>query len=363
MNVVAFQMTYPGGADDGLVLSADTAREGGEGLGQGPEEDADARRSRVAFRGAGLVIIAALGLVANFALPWLAFPEGLPDGSTVRFRADLREAGAVSYEQSLLTWPVAALGLIGVTGLALTSGAFWMRGRNALAAGLGPTAWVLAYAGFLLALTGTRWLGFYGARLADDEATSVHLHVVPYLNLCLGLLAAAVGIRILVRCLESSAAAAGPAASGAVAALSLVALPLVPFGRAMISDSTFYLDEFTIAVIGSTPQEGHRAAQALAAARWALWCTFYAGALGSISTTLGRGRRVAPRWRWLQHATRVNIIFVGAGAFLTIQFYSLVALLHPGTELLPNVFLPLGFLSLGSMWIAEVRGRLASDGG
>lgn len=192
-----------------------------------------------------LLVLAVLGLVLNLVLPWLAITaQGDGEGQTL----DRGEAKALfggddgpGYFKSLLWWPLLAFGFLMGIGLGLfviDLVPMWLGVKRSLQAGLGVLG---AYFGFLVALTGFRWLGFYINTIWDSGPTPLHLHVVPYLNLVIGLVA--LGGCAFVALAGLSFIRAGPDRGRlgaparrtigftiAVVAVSLMLFPMLPFG-------------------------------------------------------------------------------------------------------------------------------------
>lgn len=304
-----------------------------------------------------VVSVAAFTLASNFNLPWLAFTVPQPDGESVAMRSDLRDADAVPYEQRLLTWPPAAATGMAAIGVAVVIGSYLPRlggpqSRFAL-------AWATGFVGFILALTGTRWLGFYIARLVDTGPTLVHLHAAPYVNLGVGtvLVAAAVAVIVRLGARDPDTWTTGkwPAASVAVAALGLLTLPLLPFAfTPVFGDVVFATDALTLATIGhERPDDGLGPPSAIGWARLTLWGCLYASMLSALAIRFRR-----PSWPpWadrLRHSIHLNAAFAVSGGIFTVWFYRTLPDIFPETRLGYNYVLPLALLCLMVLWIRQL---------
>lgn len=260
-------------------------------------------------------------------------------------RDDLRDPDAVDYEQRLLVWPVIGYAVaMAIGGLAAATAGIAGRVGRVVARLEAPALGVLAYAGLLVALTGTRWLGFYWARLADEQPPLVHLDVVPYLNLATGLAFVATAWLLSRHTRGWPVRDLLPAAA---AALSLLLLPLVPLGQVHFPGGAFRLDALTLAILGEH-DAGFGAPESLGLARWMLWACLYASAVAA-ATTYAAGSLPEPV-PWLRRAGVANIVFVVVGAGATMAFYVRLPDLRPGTSVGANPVLPLAWLVLGALW-------------
>ena len=184
----------------------------------------------------------------------------------------------------------------------------------------------LAAGGLLVALTGTRWLGFYLARLADSGPPFFHLHVVPYVHVVFGvalLLIGWRGLRSLSLPSRFGAAAVWRFAGRNVALASgcaLLLLPLFPFAVVVGHDaSRFHVDELTLAGLEAAPDAPHT--QAAGELRWArgmVWTTLIVAVAVWTAGVLGS------RWLerdWIKPGFLALAPFMGLASAFTVAFY------------------------------------------
>lgn len=317
-----------------------------------------------ALLGLGLLALAAFGVAVDLRLPWLMIDPGEDIPKTFRHWDDLRDPDAVAYEQRLLVWPLVAYGAATLVGAGMVL-------RSYRPAGGGrwfepAAAWATGYVGFVLALTGTRWLGFYFARLSETGPTIVHLHAAPYVNLGTGMIligAATAWIATDLRRWQGRPRTAlWSSVSAGVAALGLLTLPLIPFAETrFFGGFVFPVDEFTIAVAGHTnPDDGFGAPEALGWARLMLWGCLYASLVSALTIRLP-----TTAWpsmlQWLEEAVFLNVAFVAAGGFFIVRFYQTLPDLFPNTELAYNYVLPVGFGAVGALWFFYLWAAIRAD--
>lgn len=320
-----------------------------QGQPQGP------RRGWALAIGGALAAVAVTAILLNFMLPWLALSFPGPDGSKVAMRDDLRDPDAVPYEQALLTWPLTAYATIAALGVLLVASAFLPPelARRALALHV-PGLWLLALAGFLLALTGTRWLGFFWTHLAQPGPAFSRLHAVPYVNLGNGVVLLAGAVALLLRRADSGLSTRGPdrwaAWSAAAAGAGLLLAPLLPYAKARSSGYTFLLDEFALAALAA---QGSRwdlqAPQALAWARGMAWAALAASLLTLLALHAARYRTLPKALRWTVSLQSSIILLVAAGAFFVTLFYSRLSQLRGDPSAAFNPFLPAALVVLGAL--------------
>ncbi len=267
--------------------------------------------------GGAVVLLAVLGLILNLTLPWVVESgfAGFEGGQEVEtkdrgdIKDDYEQAGSagfdLDYEHRLLDWPLAAFIVSMVAGLVLVAIDFipglWRGAHRAVQSLLLLT---LGFFGFLLALTGTRWLGQYFSHLFSDSQQTFHLHAVPYLNFVLGaviLVGAGVLLARPLRDLMSARKQEGLFGTSAVqfsgiavimAVAALLLMPLLPLGAEEEVSAgetvTQYIGEDVMALYGELADAfgddfdtGGRGdvASALGTMRAMIWIVLY-GALG-----------------------------------------------------------------------------------
>ena len=296
------------------------------------------------MRGAILAFLGAAVVAVNRLLPVLWIP-GEPGRSASR--DDLAQAGAVAYERHLLDWPVAAgaaLAVLGLATLVLALRPDWAGGRRDAVQRLLAAGCVAA--GFVLALTAARWLGFYGARLLDDAAPLAHLHVVPYANLAIGAAALALCLRTLWPWLGSQAGVPGAVRAGALAlaafGATLLLAPLLPAAVTTIQGSRFHYDEVTLHTVFGD-DSGIRAVAA-----WG-WTRVSLGAgMAAAAACLAWGFARLPHAKW---ATLLPLVPLACATAFAVRFYLGVGSLPQDATAWPN---PLP-LALAALWVVQGR--------
>lgn len=312
--------------------------------------------------GSAATLLAAGTAVVNLTLPILTFTA--PGGPVHSDWSDLRDPGGLAYEQRLLVLPLVACAGAAVGALFL---AWSVRGggRNLLLVAL--PIWSLALAGLLLALTGTRWLGFVLARGVEAGPPLVRAHVVPYVDLAVGLLFLAAAAWGLTRLRGGLGPGRWTAASVAAAGLGLLLLPTLPFAYWEFGGGVrVALDEFTLAAVGAQGSPGRLAApQALEWVRVALWAALGTAVASAVASQTGPLRSPSPRSRWLHWLLHSDLLFLLAAAVLAGRFYERLPHLRPNVSLGPNPFLPVVLAAMGLLWWIRfrrwVRGR-ATEG-
>lgn len=296
-----------------------------------------------------ILAIALTALILNHTLPWLSFAVPLPDGSFEATRDDLRNPDAVAYEQRLLTWPLVGYGIAAGAAAALVATTYIGGRPRSLATVQAGLSWLLAYAGFLVALTGTRWLGFHWARLQEGPPTLVRLDAVPYLNLGAGFAILGVAAWLVIKHSDVRGAWMWSPIAASTAVLGLLVLPLIPFG---VVGGSFRLDGLTLALLGKTQTGRLEAPEALAMARWMVWGALYASVAGALAHDLDRQGFLPTRFRWLQHAALANAVFVVAGLAFLWRFYERLPHLRDNMTIGNNPFLPLTYAGLAAVvWL------------
>lgn len=321
-----------------------------------------------ALASCALLLVATCALVVwiNFRLAWLRYAIPQPGTTGRGYYSNLRNPHAVDYEQALLVLPWAATAVI--SALALLIIVRCIGGERFDAAERRfrlLVLWLLGTAGFTIALTGTRWLGFYLARRADTGAPLVHLHVVPYVNLAFGILILALATGAVVHDLRATVWPSrvhrwAPLAA-ATSAFALLTLPLIPFARVPYpGDYHFHIDEFTLAVMGAREDGwGLTASRTLALMRILMWVAFAASSAAAIAGH-ARVTGVLPRsYDWVHRVMIANGAIAAVGAILTARFIERLLALREGTTLGWNPVLPLTFLTLGALTVLYARAARA----
>lgn len=343
--------------------------------------------TRVGVFAAAVVALAIVALVLNFTLPWITFgleytgdmPGAGFGGEDEAPRGYDREemlGRASDYDERLIEWPVVSCTVLIVAGLVLL-GADLMpglrRGVHRVSHGLLLSAF--AFFGFLLALTGTRWLGQYFAYLMGDstfsfpdggEMTVVYaLNAVPYVNLVLGLGVLAGAVYFFKPDLESLSRTFGVASvfrsnavrlaafTTAACAGGLLLMPLLPMVTTHGSSFSDYLGEATFALLAQSPDvEGSdldKMGGSLALVRIMAWIMLY---LSIVLFWFSVGAGLVPRQSgsrdWVHVYAFGAVPIVLAGVFL-VRFYVLADGFE-GLSIFANPFLPLTVLAMAAVY-------------
>lgn len=305
-----------------------------------------------------LIACAMVGIAANFRLPWLSIAGG-NNSTRLLFWGDIRGPQALAYEQRLLLWPLAAylvLALVGVVTLIRTLPA--AQSPKVWAVLTPASVWSVAFSGFLLTLTGTRWLGFQTARLLDSGPATARLQAAPYLNLGFGIIFLGVAAwRIARSSLPNARADAGRVPrlwAAAAPCLALLLLPVIPYAKLTLWGGVdIWVDEFTIAVLASQDgAEGGGAPEALGSARLMLWGALYVSAFSCLVAEADAALQGRKPWARLRHAVAVNFLVISAGFGFTALFYERLPDLQGFVFAVPNPMLPLAFAAVtaASVW-------------
>lgn len=343
--------------------------------------------TRVGMFAAAVVALAMVALVLNFTLPWITFgleftgdmPGAGFGGEDEAPRGYDREEvleGASDYDERLIHWPAASYIVLIVAGLGLL-GADLMPGmwRGVHGVSHGLLLAVFAFFGFLLALTGKRWLGQYIVYLMRDptfsfpaggEMTVVYaLNAVPYVNLVLGLGVLAGAVYFFKTDLESLSRTFGVASvfrsnavrlaafTTAACAGGLLLMPLLPMMTTDGSGSLDYLGEATFALLAQRPDlagsDLDKMGGSLGLVRIMVWIMLY---LSIVLFGFSVGAGLVPRSSGSRNMVHVYALgavpIVLAGVFL-VRFY----VLADGFEelsIFTNPFLPLTVLALVAVY-------------
>jgi hypothetical protein len=271
--------------------------------------------STVGLFGTFLAVLAITGIIVNVSLPWIRStpsnavgePVATHLGEGLLGRAALDpERAANPYFDRLVGWPMLCFAAWIAMGLALAG----LDELNGLALSTHRVLQTLllslvTFVGFILTLTGTRWVGLYVNAVLDDGPSPIHLHVVPYANLAMGLLVLPIAYQLLARRwgflkVEFSQGHFGldeitaPLHGLVVCGAALLLMPLLPFGSVATGAGTWYVGE---ALLSASVRYGSHmgidvAAEYYGWARGLLWLVFYVCAA---SAGLGLWERAALR--------------------------------------------------------------------
>lgn len=301
----------------------------------------------------GVLGVSAATLYGNFHWSWIRVLAGNPWRFYAIGRDQLAALEATPYEQGTLLVPPVALAGLMVGALAVCIVRFIALARLAPAIELASGA-VVALSGFMLSLTGTRWLGFYVARLWDPGPPILHLALVPYLNLFAGLMGLALGLRLLWPMLREAPLATGLAAG--IAAGGALLTPILPHATVPLEGGgLFHLDELTL--------ETERAALArpgsaiLALLPQARTTVFFL--LAYLSVVLVANHR-RPEW------TPTLMLPVGvvgmAGLLLWVKFVYQIDVVYPDADAFPHPVHPAVHLGVVACWFWGLREAAAPGG-
>lgn len=311
--------------------------------------------------GAAVVLIAVAVLVLNFTLPWavIQYDEGVtgPDGSQSEtlMRGDL--SGESDYGDRLVGWPFAAFivaiiagtGLFGIDHLGGLYQSTHRGLQGLLLAGI-------AFFGFLLTLTGTRWLGLQTAgMMREDGLSALVLHVVPYLNLIVGCALLLGALRHLRDPLEQMfahdsdglIADPGMRTTGlmvAVAASSLLLISLLPLS--LFNNQGLYFTEGALIDVadrgGDLFNGADRAFTWVRAMTWVVLYVFLAGLLVATAHRALGGGKATRALMWLPVVAIVPLVLM---VVFTVLFYTRHAS-ATNVDLFLNPFFPLSVLAM-----------------
>jgi hypothetical protein len=305
--------------------------------------------ARAGWPGLSVLLSSLAALAANLLLPVL-WVYGRP-GHTV-LASDLAASSVVPYERQLLGWPLYACGVAALLGATLVLLAAMPRagGRHRASLTLAATAGAGA-AGFFLALTGSRWVGFYAARLMDQGPTLFHLQAVPYVNLAVGALLLALAVPVVWHRIRSPSLPAWARAGGWVlgaCAAALLALPLLPTAVTTAPGSGFHYDELSL----ETLVAAHTAA--LAPPEWdRLVSLVDAQAVGAaLCLAWGILPLRVPGARW---GPAVLAVPLAAATLFAVLFYIHIPDLPGQAKPWPN---PIPALALAGLWAVTALGAV-----
>ncbi len=312
--------------------------------------------------GAGLFLVALLGMILNFSLPWASF-----EGETLD-RGDLRR-GPTDYVDSLTGWPIISFVFLMILGVALVALEFApivnTAVKDATRAGIAGLAAPFAY---LVTLTGFRWLGIYFIDLWNPGPVA-HLHVVPYLNLVLGLGFLVASVAFARRALAGHLAAPNRSAFGgwgvrvpaltlAVAAAALLVFPLLPYASTSgAGRETTYTGEATFAFYEEllpSSQDSAKAGSDLGWVQAMVWITLYTSFAALAIGLVERSGRLPQVLGLLLQASGMTVIPLLVAAIFTILAYVHI----PGieeTSLAFNYFPILAIVGLATLFVLYVQ--------
>ncbi len=351
----------------------------------GPKLRWDAPRkagiTRVGRFAAAVVALAVVALVLNFTLPWFYAgfdfsDEGFEGDEPRGYDRDEVLEDSFTYQERLVNWPLVSFIVLTIAGLGLL-GTDMTPGisRGVHLIGHGFLLWVVAFFGFLLALTGTRWLGLYITHLLGDptftfpdgtQFTFVFaLHAVPYINLVVGLGVLAGAIYFLKPTLAAvfrlfavepssgSHALRLAALSTIVCAGGLLLMPLLPFASGETVTISDYLSEASFAAFA---QDADMEEDDLAGAgsmvglfRGMVWVLLY---LSMAVFWVSAGQRLLRRpedGRALVHVYALGVVPLALAVVFLIRFYVAVDDFD-GLSIFANPFLPLSVVALVAVY-------------
>lgn len=319
--------------------------------------------SKYGIFGVALLVLALLGMILNFTLPWTSVSGETQD------RGDLTGPGTPDYVGRLTGWPVVSFVFLMILGAGLVVLDLVPTLKPAMKdMGRAGALGVAAFFAFLLALTGFRWLGIYVTQLLDPGPAQ-HLHVVPYLNLVLGagFLAGAVVLarRALATHLASpSRSAFGtwavriPALTMAVVAAGLLLFPLLPYGSEDAGGDTAYYDEANFAVFSELSRDSgapeEKPGNDLGWVRIMMWITLYAS-FATLAFAL------VERTGWMRPVPGLLVQVYGLTVvpLLVAVIFTILAYVHipgiDGVSLAFNYFPILAVVGLGVLYWRYVQ--------
>ncbi len=330
------------------------------------------KRTPAGTFGAAVLFVAIVALTLNFTLPWVVIQfdpsvpgvGALPDETLGR--SDL--GGSSAYADRLLGWPLATFIVTIIAGTCL-AGIDHLDGlyKGTHRAVQSLLLLVIAFFGFLLTLTGTRWLGAQTTSLlSGDGSTTVILHANPYLNLGVGILLLAGALYHVRRPLqqlfihdrlglygERTMRATGLMVAACAGCLLL--MPLLPFVAS--NTQSAYLGEWDLAAItgrgGDLLENADRALGWVRAMTWVVLYLFLAAFLKAAARRARGGRQETPFWTRLPGLAVVPLLIM---IVFTVLFYTRLGATE-NVSMFPNPFLPLGVLALllaYTHWVNQV---------
>lgn len=328
--------------------------------------------------GVATSIGALLLLVLHGVLPWaIGHPSDavgptparlLPEGVLTRGDLEPMTAGSL-YAARLMDWPLAGFIWAFVFGASLFGLDEIPRiraERHRLLQTVQLAA--LAFAGFLLLLDASRWIGLYAASLADAGPTPLHLHLFPYLVLGFGgsvLLGSGYLLARKIRHLLVTKAGGEalddvrqPLWTAVAATLGLLLLPLLPLLVLDTPAGTAYVNEAELDAAAST---GSFALSGIAAdyatARGLLWVVFYLAWAGfglAVAERATRHRLLHPACLGAQAAVALPLL--GAAMYALVLQLDLAAL--DGARVSVPLLLPITLVVLALLYVRFARRTL-----
>ena len=317
-------------------------------------------------------------MILNFTLPWqkLTDESGVDPAEQSIDRKEIKTVMDASdppgYFKSLLSWPILSFIFLMILaiGLIVLDLVPNLLGVQRLVQCI--VLLFVAYFGFLLALTGFRGLGRYLLELWSSGKATYHLHVVPYLNLVLGVVIVGAAVWLLrgtlrffldqpSRGLLSPAAFRMPILTALTVVGTLVLLPLLPMvvEKDEGADTKNYHGE---GFLEASKEGGGEAVQKpgkdLGWVRLMLWITLFLSIPAAAFAILERSGRLPLLWGTLTQIFLVAVVPIIISVVYTILLY--VHLPKMGGEaglgltkfsLSFNWFAPLAVLALGWLWV------------
>ncbi len=318
---------------------------------------------RVASLVAGyfLLAISACGFLVDRYAAVLRFPFQLDHGRSVVYRSDLLDSSAAPYEQQLLYWPAIGYAILAVAGILLMLRSVIWTSRPRLYHWMAwPAPWLIGYTALLLAVTGTRWVGFYLARRAEGQAP-FELGPAPIFHLCTGALLMAISITYALRLAPQEKTWRLAAAAATISATGLLLAPLFPYGRVPMNSGSLTIDALLLATLAHETPFDWDAPHMIGLARGMAWAIFYVSFFVVISGWVAAQARAKP-YQWIRQTILANLLFAAAGLGLMLGFYIKLDNLHTNFTYGYNVVFPLAFFGTMAVWIRQYQLRGDPDG-
>lgn len=298
---------------------------------------------------------ALVAIAGNLFLPWYAisFTMGAQTHLEVFDRAYV--VGSGGYLVHLGTWSLVAWVAVLLAGLVayFTERRDVSQPRRDLL--MGGVLFIVAFSGFILALTGTRWLGIQIVELMNtDPSRTFFLHAAAYLNLLGGVALIAGGSVFLARLLReymdlgvlvADPRLRAPALVAVVAAGGLLLMPLLPF----IVVNGVYMGERAMA-FQWVPLGVMEPAQTLGSSRVMVWAVLVLALVSLVAGLLDRRLRAGRIITSFRHAVLLSVIPIVLLGVYTVSFYTGIE----GGSYFFNPFYPLTGILLAGGYVHYV---------